>query len=663
MQVSGSALRSITAKFMIFTTLLTVLLLGAQGIYVVRSNNSFARSLLQVRGEELQSSLEAGLRHGYLTVAAGTLLTVLLFVGGIYLLTRWVVTRPLARLARTMGAVAAGDLTARADAGGQDEIGSLARDANRMIDSLAVLIGRVKVSSGRISEASDRIAETSMRVALAASDSAATSEQTARLNESSATAVEQTTATMHEMSTNIQSIARSTQDQAAAVTETSASAEQMAAAIGRIAATVNQFVELSRKAREAVTNGLDAVSRSVRGTDEISGSISRSAATISALGGRVEDIGRIVDVIDEIADQTNLLALNAAIEAARAGEHGLGFAVVADEVRKLAERSARSTREIAELISGIQRESQSAVSLMERSTEFVQNGVELSRRVEASLRTIEGHVVEVDRYAREIGAATQEQSRGSSQVAKATENLREITQEIGSAADEQAVAAEQIVRTMERMRGQLHQGAAQSAALAQTAEELHRTSDTDLAGAVKKLREQADEFRQIVGMFTIESGQKTDRELEALLGASAREFAEKLLRDLEAGKLRTEELFDESYQPAEGGKFTSRASAYFGTEILPKLAAWKRAHESLIYVVAMDRNGFMPVHLLPARTGVIMKDPVSRQGALSDKLIGQTFRRPIEAGGELVVDIATPIAIDGRHWGCLRFGYLPKAGS
>ena len=744
MKVQASSLRSVTAKFMIFTVLLTVLLLGAQGIYVVRSNNSLARAMLQARGEAMtnfmeqigknyityyniaaldsfaqqavkdqeiafaafyddkgrpltqnperfkepaltpsqlsfereirnegqaigriklyydRSGLQNSLRHGYLVVAAGTLVTVLLFIGGMYLLVRRVVTRPLARLARTMGAVAAGDLTARADAGSQDEIGNLARDVNRMIDSLAVLIGRVKVSSVRVTEASDRIAETAACVALAASESATTSEQAARLNESSATAVEETTATMHEMSTNIQSIARNTQDQSTAVTETSASVEQMAAAIGRIAATVSQFVELSRKSREAVTNGLEAVGKSVRGNAEISGSITRSADTISALGGRVEDIGRIVDVIDEIADQTNLLALNAAIEAARAGEHGLGFAVVADEVRKLAERSARSTGEIAALISGIQKESQSAVKLMERSTEFVQAGSDLSRRVEVSLRAIEGHVVEVDRYAREIGAATQEQSRGSDQVAKAAEHLREITREISSAADEQAAAAEQIVMTMERMRGQLQQGAAQSVVLVQSSEELHRTSDTDLADAVKKLRAQADEFRQIVGMFTIQSGQETDQEMETLLGSTAREFEEKLLRDLGTGKLHSEDLFDESYQQTAGGKFTSRAADYFTVEILPQLAGWKGAHASLIYVVVMDRNGFIPVHLMPARTGVILKDPVSQRGARADRIIGQAFRRPIEAGGELVVDVSTPIAVGGRHWGCIRIGYLPE---
>jgi hypothetical protein len=90
------------------------------------------------------------------------------------------------------------------------------------------------------------------------------------------------------------------------------------------------------------------------------------------------------------------------------------------------------------------------------------------------------------------------------------------------------------------------------------------------------------------------------------------------------------------------------------------LKEWSATHRNTIYVVAMDRNGFMPVHVMPARTGVIMKDPVSQKGARSPKLIGQAFRRPIEAGGQLVVDVACPITFKERHWGCLRIGYLPS---
>ena len=177
----------------------------------------------------------------------------------------------------------------------------------------------------------------------------------------------------------------------------------------------------------------------------------------------------------------------------------------------------------------------------------------------------------------------------------------------------------------------------------QTSEELHRTSDTDLAEAVHKLREQADgvppDRRHVHDGVRPGDGPGT-RGAARLHG---RRVQGQLLRDLAAGRLQEEELFDENYRQVEGGRFASRASDYFKAEVLPQLAGWKAAHGSLIYVVVMDRNGFMPAHLMPARTGVIMKDAVSLQGARSKTLLSQTFRRPVEAGGELVVDIATPI--------------------
>ncbi len=364
-----------------------------------------------------------------------------------------------------------GDVTPKSD---KDVLGNAFK---AMIGGLRGLVTDMRTGADQMATASAQIASTS--------------EQAARNNEAAATGVEETTSTMHEMSANIQNVAKNSQSQASSVTETSASVEQMVTSIQRIANTAKQFIELSQKTKKAVDAGLDAVEKSVKGTDEINKSIARSADTIAALGTRVEDIGKIVDVIDEIAEQTNLLALNAAIEAARAGEQGMGFAVVAEEVRKLAERSAKSTKEIAELISGIQKEAQEAVRVMEKSTQLVEKGVEMSRQVGDTLKAIDGNVVEVDKYSKEIGAATQEQSSGSTQIAKSAENLREVTHEISSATEEQASAAEQIVKTMEKMREMIHQNA---------------SGTTELASSAEQLRSQADRFQEIVGKFVLDDG-------------------------------------------------------------------------------------------------------------------------------------------------------------
>src|SRR5216110_3398844 len=131
------------------------------------------------------------------------------------------------------------------------------------------------------------------------------------------------------------------------------------------------------------------------GLNRINSAISSSAEIISVLGQRADDIGKIIEVIDDLAEQTNLLALNAAIEAARAGEHGLGFAVVADEVRKLAEKSAQSTKEISELIQSIQKEAKKAVDNMEKSTSIVDQGLELGSELNNALKKISNVVTEV----------------------------------------------------------------------------------------------------------------------------------------------------------------------------------------------------------------------------------------------------------------------------
>jgi methyl-accepting chemotaxis protein len=300
------------------------------------------------------------------------------------------------------------------------------------------------------------------------------------------------------MSINVQNVVKSTQMQTSSVAETSASIDQMVASIQRVADTARTLVEISQRSREEVHTGIETMEKATTGLTRTSSAIRSSSEIIDVLGRRADEIGKIIEVIDDLAEQTNLLALNAAIEAARAGEHGLGFAVVAEEVRKLAEKSTQSTKEISDLIEGIQKEAREAVENMEKSTAMVQQGLELGGDLNSALKKISDVVSEVYKYAQQIGGATNEQSAGSSQIAKATSRLTEITQEINSTIEEQATGAQSVVRAMEKMREVVQQATSSSSQLAAMAEHSSKLS--------RRLIEAADLFlrgrTRILGSIT-----------------------------------------------------------------------------------------------------------------------------------------------------------------
>ena len=373
-------------------------------------------------------------------------------------------------LASVSESIAGGDLsvdvTPRSD---RDVLNSA---FSRMTGGLRALVRSVRDAAAQVSAGSNQVADAS--------------EDTARINVQSAAAIDEVTSTMHEMSINVQNMVKSTQMQASSVSETSASIDQMVASIQRVADGSKVLLDISARSRDEVTSGIETMQKTTDGLNRINQSITSSATIITSLGERVDNIGKIIEVIDDISEQTNLLALNAAIEAARAGEHGLGFAVVADEVRKLAEKSATSTKEISELIGSIQSEARGAVGNMEKSTAIVNQGLELGNNLSVALQKISSVVSDVFNYAREIGAATNEQSNGSEQMARATSRLNELTHEINSAVEEQAGGAQAVVRAMERMREMVQQSSSSSTELAASAEQMSKMA--------RSLLEQMDRF-------------------------------------------------------------------------------------------------------------------------------------------------------------------------
>jgi methyl-accepting chemotaxis protein len=333
---------------------------------------------------------------------------------------------------------------------------------SKMVEGLANLVRSVRDASTQVASASNQVASAS--------------DDSAKIGLQASSAIDEVTSTMHEMSVNVQNMVKSTQVQASSVSETSASIDQMVASIQRVADTAKVLLDISNRSREEVHSGIATMEKATEGLTKINTTINSSGEIIGALGQRADDIGKIIEVIDDLAEQTNLLALNAAIEAARAGEHGLGFAVVADEVRKLAEKSAQSTKEISELIQSIQKEARKAVENMDRSTGIVNEGLELGGELNGALHKISNVVTEVYKFAQEIGAATNEQSHGSSQIARATTRLNEITHEINSAVEEQASGAQAVVKAMERMRELVQQSTSGSTELAASSEQMSKMS-------------------------------------------------------------------------------------------------------------------------------------------------------------------------------------------
>ncbi len=402
--------------------------------------------------------------------------------------------QPIFELISSSKQVASGDLSASTPVMADDELGELSVYHLRMVASLSQMVKQVEEAAVSVDQASIQISERTADMAhgsqtqsvavdetsasimqmnqsianiaqsadtLAGSahDSSAsiiqmsaTIEQVAAGAENLSVAVDQTSSSVEQMSSSIKEVAASVKNAAGKAGETATGMRQMSKAIKEVDKISVQSAQVAEQVTRDAESGAAAVQSTISGIERIRQSSEQAAQVIEKLSKRASEIGRILNVIEDVTEETNLLALNAAIIAAQAGEHGRGFAVVADEIKDLAERTQASTSVIAEQIQAVQDDAKSAVSAVNSSGESVGDGVKLAQEAGEALRKILDSTNNSMSLARRISESTKEQNRQADEVLSFFENIVGIIGQVNTATQEQTKGSEQIIMAAERMR-------------------------------------------------------------------------------------------------------------------------------------------------------------------------------------------------------------------
>ena len=528
------------------------------------------------------------LRNKLITVATVnvTIFALLSFV----LVTR--ALRTLNRLTAAAQSIADGDLDVEVPVESQDEIGRLAATFNTMT---SVVFRGMQFELAKTNRMVTNIKEAIQQLSSSGSEIMAISAQ------QSAGATQQASAVQQAMTT----------------------AEEIAVTARQVAQNAIQVEAQAENANTAGNSSSIAVENALQGMGTLKVQIMTVAEAMVGLGQNSQQIGGIVDIIDEISAQTNLLSLNAAIEAAGAGEAGKRFSIVANEVKRLAERTAEATKQIKTLIEQIQRATNTTIILTEEGTKGVDAANLLVARVADELQEILGLIKETTSAAREIKYSTQQQTSASEELASTIVEVRDVAAQVASSAQETSQAI------------------------------------VELTSLAERLKEMMEEELQAKGKAKTQFGA---RMMERILGQA-----------ISSGKLTLADLFDEDYQPIPGTnpqKYHTRFDRFCDATLTNKQDEFLNDSQ-VVFAILIDRNGYLPTHnsrytqpltgdydkdLKGNRTKRLFNDKVGLAAAKNEKeVLVQVYNRDT---GERIWDISSPIYIQGQHWGAFRIGYI-----
>jgi methyl-accepting chemotaxis protein len=402
---------------------------------------------------------------------------------------------------------------------GSDEIREAANVANNLLErilttvssyetarnSLSNAISEVRAAADGLSRASNQLNSIATQSGQASQQVARTMGQMAVGAGEQARAASQTSDASLELTGIIERVGEGAASTKIRVQDAAQAISAATEAVDRAMSDSEAIEPLNERVTAALQAGGQAVEETSDGMRRISDAVEATAVKVTELGAKGEQIGAIVETIDDIAEQTNLLALNAAIEAARAGEQGKGFAVVADEVRKLAERSSLATKEIAALIDEVQRGTLEAVKAMQIGAGEVETGADLAGRSGAALDEIASAVESSNAAASRIVSAMDDMQSSSAGLVSASDAIAAIAQETNAAAEAMSESAEQVSHAVESIAAISQENSASAEEVSAATEEMSAQAQ-EVIDSASELTSMAGDLESLASRFKIERG-------------------------------------------------------------------------------------------------------------------------------------------------------------
>ncbi len=335
------------------------------------------------------------------------------------------ITKPIQKLQTNMQKVAKGDLhTAKFSIKAKDEIYHLNEAFEQMKDNLSKMISNMSESSNMVAASAEQLH--------------ASAEQSSNASTT--------------IASSIQSIAESNEHTLGKISDNALALDSILSGVEAIKDRSHYVSSLSQVAFTNAEQGTKQIHDNLTQMEFIYDSVQRSNSIIASLAERSNEIGKMIELISNIANQTNLLALNAAIEAARAGENGKGFAVVADEVRKLAEQSQASTQDISQSLQGIQQDTSEAVTMLNETLDRAKTGVSISTNTVESFSTIVTNTQKVAPAIEEVAQTVATITTQIKDVVRVANEIALLSKENGSSTEEVAASTEEQMASMEEIK-------------------------------------------------------------------------------------------------------------------------------------------------------------------------------------------------------------------